>query len=33
MAENQTQARTDSDNGWIMIDVAKFNFVYGQKQL
>ena len=28
MNDNQTQARTDSDNGWIMIDVAKFQSLY-----
>ena len=28
MNENQTKARTDSDNGWIMIDVAKFQSLY-----
>ena len=28
MNDNQTKARTDSDNGWIMIDVAKFQYLY-----
>ena len=28
MNENQSKARTDSDNGWIMIDVGKFQSLY-----